>query len=284
MIQAFSYIRVSGKSQLDGDGFERQRLAIQAYAAAAGIEIVQEFVERAVSGKTEWEDRPAWTDMMLALDGVTTIVIERLDRLARELLVQEHIVADLKKRGITLLSTAEPDLGSDDPTRVLLRQILGAVAQYDRAQIVLKLRGARRRMKASTGRCEGVKPYGWFPGEAEVLALMRDLRTAGMFRIEAADKAKHTTGLRFRTEKEAEACGASLLADGTEFRVVPAGMGTDRIAEELNRLGLQSRKGGPWRDTTVAKILRRHAGGGSGESEQGQQRRGREGKKETVTV
>src|ERR1700688_758578 len=127
MIQAYAYLRVSGKSQVDGDGFPRQREAVNTFAAAAGIEIIREFVEKAVPGKTEWDDRPAWTDMVLSFNGVTTIVIERLDRLARDLLVQEHIIADLRNRGITLLSTAEPDLGSDEPSRVFMRQVLGAL-------------------------------------------------------------------------------------------------------------------------------------------------------------
>jgi DNA invertase Pin-like site-specific DNA recombinase len=112
-------------------------------------------------------------------DGVRTIMIERLDRLARDLLVQEYVLADLKKRGITPLSTAEPDLCSADPTRILMRQILGAIAAYDKAMIVLKLRGARERQRAKTGRCEGAKPYGVLPGEQEVLERMRTLRSTG---------------------------------------------------------------------------------------------------------
>ena len=110
MIPAVAYLRVSGKSQLDGDGYPRQRLAIGSYAAAAGLEIVREFREKAVAGKTEWDNRPAWMEMMaeMAADGAKTIVIEALHRLARDLMVQEHIIADLRKRGITLISVAEP--------------------------------------------------------------------------------------------------------------------------------------------------------------------------------
>jgi hypothetical protein len=46
--------------------------------------------------------------------------------------------------------------------------------------IVAKLRGARERMKAKTGRCEGQKPYGFYDGEAEVLGRMKSLRDAGI--------------------------------------------------------------------------------------------------------
>jgi hypothetical protein len=48
---------------------------------------------------------------------------------------------------------------ANDPTRILVRQMMGAVAQYEKSQIVLKLRGARMRKRAKEGRCEGRKPY-----------------------------------------------------------------------------------------------------------------------------
>jgi DNA invertase Pin-like site-specific DNA recombinase len=127
------------------------------------------FEEKGVSGTTEWDDRPGWLEMMERLNGVRTVVIERLDRLARDLMVQEHILKDLAARGVLLVSTEEPDLASTDPTRVFFRQVMGAMAQYDKSMIVLKLRGARRRAKAAKGRCEGRKPFGFYPGESETL-------------------------------------------------------------------------------------------------------------------
>lgn len=179
MDKAFAYLRVSGKSQLDGDGFDRQRVGIQKFCSENGIAIVQEFQERAVPGKTEWGDRPAWMEMVNTLNGVRTIIVESLNRLARDLMVQEHIIVDLRRRGVTLISVAEPDLCIDDPTRKLLRQIMGAIAEYDKTMIVIKLRGARGRVKAATGRCEGRKPYGMKDGEAQWLERMRGLRAEG---------------------------------------------------------------------------------------------------------
>ncbi len=182
MTKAHAYLRVSGKAQVDGDGFARQRVAIESHAVASGIAIVEWFEEKGVTGTAEWEDRPAWVEMLdrIVNNGVRAIIIERLDRLARDLMVQEHIIADLKKRGITLISVYEPDLGSTDPTRVMMRQIMGAVAQYDKAMIVLKLRGARQRAKTKNGRCEGQKPYGHYPGETTVLIEMRTLAANGV--------------------------------------------------------------------------------------------------------
>jgi len=173
---------VSGKGQVGGDGFTRQRAAIKAYAAANELKIVREFREEGVSGTIEAMDRAAWADMMATLhsNGVRTIIVEKLDRMARDLMVQEAAIADLTKHGFTLISVAEPDLMATDPTRVLMRQLMGAVAQYDKSQIVAKLRGARMRMKAREGRCEGRKPYGFNPGESEVIARMEALRAEGL--------------------------------------------------------------------------------------------------------
>jgi hypothetical protein len=47
----------------------------------------------------------------------------------------------------------------DGPTSKLIRQILGAVSEFDKAMIVAKLRGARERVRRTKGKCEGRKSY-----------------------------------------------------------------------------------------------------------------------------
>lgn len=215
---AYGYLRVSHKSQLEGDGFARQEAAIRKYVAENGIELAGVFRERGVSGTTDGDERQAWVDLMALLmkspGGADTIIIEGMDRLARELMVQEYIIKDLKRRGIKLRSIAEPDLCSSDPTRVLVRQILGAVAQYERQMIVLKLRGARTRKKAAEGRCEGAKPYGHYPGEHDVLARMVNLRGQGL--------------------------------------------SVHAVAETLNGLSIKPRRGAKWHENAIARILRKN--------------------------
>ena len=182
MEKAFAYLRVSGKGQVDGDGFPRQLAAVNGYAKEHGIRIARVFREKGVTGAKESMDRPAWAEMMTALhsNGVRTIIIEKLDRLARDLMVQEATIADLARHGFTLVSVAEPDLMATDATRVLMRQFMGAVAQYDKCQIVLKLRGARVRQRAATGRCEGRKPFGYREGEPVIIERMTALKAAGI--------------------------------------------------------------------------------------------------------
>jgi DNA invertase Pin-like site-specific DNA recombinase len=182
MTKAFAYLRVSGKGQVEGDGFTRQLEAIKRYALANDIRIVKTFREEGVSGTTELDNRPALLSLLeaLAANGTKLVLIEKLDRLARDLMAQENIIADIRKRGFELVSVTEPDLLQNDPTRIMMRQIFGSIAQYEKAMIVAKLRVARQRMKAKDGRCEGRKPYGHYDGEGEILERMRALRAEGM--------------------------------------------------------------------------------------------------------
>lgn len=188
--QAYAYLRVSGKGQLEGDGFPRQRQAIGDYAEAHQIRVVHWFEEQGVSGTRDLENRPALQGLMAALqsNGTRLVLIEKLDRLARDLMVQETIVGDFRKHGFELVSVCEPDLCSDDPSRKLVRQMFGAIAEYERAMIVLKLRAARQRTRQRMGRCEGRKPFGTRPGEQDVIQHILVLAGQGMNYSEIADR------------------------------------------------------------------------------------------------
>jgi DNA invertase Pin-like site-specific DNA recombinase len=202
MKKAYAYLRVSGKGQIDGDGFDRQLGAIRSYAKAHGITIVRVFREEGVSGKTDLENRPALQNLLTALhaNGTHVVLIEKLDRLARYLTVQESILQDFRHKGFEIVSVTEPDLCSDDPTRTLMRQVLGAFFQYERSMIVSKLRGARDRKRAKDGHCEGRKPYGHRPGEQTTIALMKKLRAEGKGVNRIAD-ALNADGVKSRSGK-----------------------------------------------------------------------------------
>ena len=175
MEKAFGYIRVSTKGQVGGDGFVRQSLALKEFAKSKNIQIVKIFREEGISGEEAGSKRPAWSQLLTALhsNGTKIVIVERLDRLARSLHVQEAMFADLKKSGFSLFSVAEPDLigesAEENFTRTLLRQMMGAFAEYEKSCIVAKLKGARERKRLATGKCEGRKSYGEKPGEREIL-------------------------------------------------------------------------------------------------------------------
>ena len=65
---------------------------------------------------------------------------------------------------------------SEDPTRKLIRQLFGALAEYDKSMLVMKLRGARERMQAKTGKCDGRKGYDETDHGKAVLARIKQLR------------------------------------------------------------------------------------------------------------
>ena len=58
----------------------------------------------------------------------------------------------------------------------MIRQVLSAVAEFEKAVLVLKLRAARVRIRKKTGRCEGAKGFGSYPGEAVIVNRMVQLR------------------------------------------------------------------------------------------------------------
>ncbi len=202
MTDVFAYLRVSGRSQVHGDGFRRQFIAIRQYCAANGLRIVRIFKERGVCGASDLEDRPALSELFNALEenGTKTVVIEKIDRLARDVLVFETIIRDFQKSNYTMLSTCEPNLVSDDPTQEFIRTLLAALARLEKKLLVLKLRGARQRKKARGERGEGRHAFGEKPGEAEVLKTICAAGARGDTTREIA-KALDAAGLRTRYKK-----------------------------------------------------------------------------------
>jgi DNA invertase Pin-like site-specific DNA recombinase len=221
-VKAVSYVRVSGRGQVGGDGPERQREAIRRFASGAGFDLLEEFSDLGVSGTRELSDRPGLAALIDRVEhnGVKTVIVERADRLARDLLVGEVILQQFRAVGVKVLTADGQDLTADgdDPTRTLIRQVLGAVAQFEKGVLVLKLRAARERKRRRGERVEGRKPFGHTPAEAATLARMRELRR------------KPRKGQRL-----------SVAA----------------IAATLNAEGHATRTGKPWAPGTVHQILKR---------------------------
>lgn len=221
--KALSYLRVSGKSQIGNDGFPRQRDTINRYAKANGMEVIEEYRDEGVSGTKEMADRAGLADLLdrLESNGVQVVLVERADRLARDLLVGEVILGQFRKLGVRVIaadSGTDLTVGDDDPTRTLIRQVLGAVSQFEKSVIVLKLRAARERKRRRDGHCEGRKAFGDRPNEVKVLNRLRQLRR------------KPRGGQRLSYAE---------------------------VADVLNREGLSTRTGKPWNRGTVHAICKR---------------------------
>jgi DNA invertase Pin-like site-specific DNA recombinase len=178
LTKAIAYFRTSSETNVgeDKDTLKRQREAVTKYAANAGYEIISEYVDSAVKGADPVDQRPGFAAMLahIAGNGVRTIIVETSSRFARDLIVAETGWRFLQDAGITLIAADSPDAFLDDgPTATMVRQILGAVSQFEKAALVAKLKGARDRKKAATGKCGGRKTYQ--ERSPETVALARKL-------------------------------------------------------------------------------------------------------------
>ncbi len=182
MIKAFGYLRVSSQGQVDGYGFDRQESTIKAYAEKAGFEIVKFFKEEGVSGTKDKTDRPAFQAMVTEIlsNGVRTVIVEGMDRLARELRIQETLLIYLASKKVELISARTEENVTEaiktDPMKKALIQIQGVFAELEKNQLVRRLKKGREKAKEKTGKCEGRKSYGETEEEQEVIRKIKNMR------------------------------------------------------------------------------------------------------------
>lgn len=180
MPTALAYLRTSSATNVGGDSDVRQRIAIAAYTDANGIELIGEFYDAAVSGADPVETRPGFAAMLDRIEGngVRLVIVEDASRFARDLVAQELGVLLMQQRGVRVLTSNGEDLTeTSDPARIMMRQIAGAFAQYEKARIVNKLKAARDRKSAEAGRrVEGRK--GFALHKPDLYETLRQIRAA----------------------------------------------------------------------------------------------------------
>jgi DNA invertase Pin-like site-specific DNA recombinase len=123
--------------------------------------VVAEFYDAAVSGADTIDKRAGFVQLLdhCQEHGIGIVLVENAGRFARDLAVQLTRHGLLRKRGIELIPVDAPSYFADpSPTAEFVRQILGAVAQFEKAALVAKLRHSREAKRAATGRCEGRPP------------------------------------------------------------------------------------------------------------------------------
>jgi DNA invertase Pin-like site-specific DNA recombinase len=161
-LHAIAYLRTSSASGLgeDRDSQARQRRAISAYAKRARYELVAEFADEAVRGADLIETRAGFKAMLarIAGNGVRVVIVENASRFARDLVTQELGFAYLQRLGVKLIAADSPDTFVDDgPTATMVRQVLGAVSQFEKAGLVAKLTAARKARTDKGEKCGGRK-------------------------------------------------------------------------------------------------------------------------------
>jgi len=173
--KAVAYMRTSSATNVgaDKDSERRQRSAIEAYAKRAGMTVVDWFYDPAVLGADPIETRPGFSALLDRIEdnGVRAVVVEDASRFARDLVAQELGILLLVKRGVRLLTVNGDDLcDTSDPSRVMMRQIAGAFARYEKARLVARLRRARE-LKGKMGGRKSLMET-----RPEVVELARKLR------------------------------------------------------------------------------------------------------------
>lgn len=224
-----AYIRVSTEGQVDAFGKDIQREAINRWAALNGHVVEAYYAEDAVSGKTDGGERPVLRELLENSKSFDGVVAFDATRIARRLVVQETLLALVWATGLRVFTTTAGELTQDeeDPTKVLIRQILGVIAEFDHRTTVAKLQAGRRHKRDSGGFVGGHAPFG--------------MSVVGVGK------------------------SAQLVVDDEEARVITqirarhaAGQSLRRIADGLNSLAIPSKTGKLWSAPQIQRIIKRY--------------------------
>ena len=223
------YLRVSTAGQVDAFGKDVQREGIERYASLSGDVITEWFEEDAVSGKTEGAARPVMAEILARADEFDGVIAFDATRIARRLVVQETLIGLLWAAGLTVVTSTNGVLEEDDedPTRVLIRQILGVVAEFEHRTIVKRLQSGRRHKIRAGGYGGGTPLYG-----------VR-VQGSGKSAEFAEDPVESMVVAQIKT----------MYASGDSLRA---------IAHNLNMGGITTKLGKQWTAVQVSRILKRY--------------------------
>lgn len=161
-LRAVAYIRCSTDEQALSP--KAQADAILHWCKIQGMELIESFIDQGVSGGSEVADRPgllACIDAMTRLDAGILAVVRR-DRLTRDVIVGATIERLVERQGGRVRSTDGVGEGQG-PEAALLRTMVDAFSQYERALIVARTRSALAVKKGRGERVGGI-PWGYSLG------------------------------------------------------------------------------------------------------------------------
>lgn len=223
------YSRVSSESQVDGFGLIEQERSCRKWARQVGHRVVEVCRDEARSGTLDAAGRPGLSCVLEALaNGVADgVVVARLDRIARQLAIQEATLAVVWRRGGHVFAADQGEIlrdDPDDPVRTAMRLMVGVFAELDRMQIVKRLRDGRA-AKAATGKhATGPYPFG-YAGAGK-----------GRERDAAPDPTEQVTVERI----------FALRRSGASYRGIAAALGSE---------GLRPRRAASWSPMSVRAVV-----------------------------
>lgn len=159
--RAAIYCRVSTEDQVDNTSLAEQLARCRATAAARGWQVVEEYVEEAVSGGDH--SRPKLDRLRAQVsDGeVDVVVAAKLDRFSRSLLHLAACLDEFERREVIFVSAIE-GVDTSTPAGKLVLTVLAVIAEMERKMIAERTQsGTRARVRAG-GWVGGDKPpYGY---------------------------------------------------------------------------------------------------------------------------
>ncbi|OGN25202.1 MAG: hypothetical protein A3A13_03925 [Candidatus Yanofskybacteria bacterium RIFCSPLOWO2_01_FULL_43_22] len=216
------YARVSTDNQKEEGTIEIQEHALSEFADKNNYKLVKVFKDDGVSGSLE--DRPGLAEMFSYLETkprIKGVLIYKLDRLARDLYIQEHLIKKLENLQKIILSVKEHGLDSKDPMRKAFRQFMGIVSELEKAFITMRLSGGRLNKAKKGGYSGGRVALGYKSENKDLVLDVNNLETI---------RTIHT----LRDQKG----------------------GYREIARLLEKRGVPTARGGHWYGATVKYILR----------------------------
>ena len=170
MKQAVIYTRFSPRRKAEeSESCEVQRGYCNAYCATNGYQVVAAFDDPDVSGADEFREKLWAAIEALPKDGV--LVVYKRDRLARNVYLSEQINRSVERKGATI-EAVTGDVKGDSAETCMIRQVLAAIAEYERKMIASRTRHAMR-WHMSQGRRMGREcPYGWMPDPADAARMV----------------------------------------------------------------------------------------------------------------
>jgi DNA invertase Pin-like site-specific DNA recombinase len=139
------YARVSTSN--NGQDTDLQTNELREYAEHRGWRIVREYVDRGVSGCKD--SRPALNELLADVHQrkCDVVLVWKLDRMGRSLRHLVNTLAELEARGVAFVSLQD-NLDLSTPAGRLMFNVIGAMAEFERALIQERVKAGIRNARA----------------------------------------------------------------------------------------------------------------------------------------
>ena len=171
MSNAVVLLRVSTKIQAESKtGMLAQENACLDYAKSNGLEVVEIIKELGVSGGASIDKRSGLVRALSLLETGGTLLVAKYDRLSRSFLNQMLIERAVEAKKAKIVAVDNENAAAADPSSVLLRRLLSAIAEHERESIKGRVKSAHQARRRAGLVC-GHPPYGFNRGEKDELVV-----------------------------------------------------------------------------------------------------------------